>query len=109
MSYGICVGCDFEGSLKAVVAHIGRCPRYAERYQAGEDLLDPGAAYQRALAERKPAPVARAPRVAVPKVSEPSARVAPPKRSERRAAAGAADPRTAGPVTVECWEVPTPL
>jgi hypothetical protein len=104
MTRGICVGCNEEGTLKYINGHIQRCPQYAERFRSGEDILDPGEAYQRSLAGRKPAPVARQPRAPRPEVSPRPARVAAPKKAER-APAGAVE-RTPGPVSVEVWEVP---
>jgi hypothetical protein len=104
---GLCVGCDREGSLKAVNAHIGRCPEYAKRFQAGEELLDPAEAYRQRGAQRRAAPAARPVSPSRPEVSVPVATVAAPQRISRRAPAVGASERVAGPVSVEVWDVPS--
>lgn len=99
MAQGRCPGCGAVDTLKASNAHIGRCPEYAQRFLAGEDLPSPAEAFRRWSVERKPAPAPRAPRMARPEVSDSPARVAPPPKPERTG-------RVPQPVYVEYWDTP---
>ena len=114
MAQGRCAGegCGYEDTYKRALAHVGRCPAFAELYLSEpERALDPAEEYRRVAAERKPEVPARAPRPSRPEVSEAPARVStPPRPRARKAPAGDAEPpRVAGPVNVEYWDVPDKL
>jgi hypothetical protein len=113
---GRCAGCEAEGAYKAMLTHVGRCPKFAELFRNDPDrALDPGDEFRRVAAERKPEPVVAEPHVSAPEVSEVPATVPSPKKPPRRRArpaapAGVVEPeRVPGPVVVEHWVVPRGL
>lgn len=112
MAQAKCPGCGETGSSKAINSHMGGCPRYAERFAAGEEMRSPEDEFRQTAAKRAVATAPRPPRAPRPKVSDPAATVSepvPPKRTTRRSGSVGETERVPGPVNVEVWEVPQSL
>jgi hypothetical protein len=101
------VGCDFEGSYKQALAHVQRCPLFAELYvNDPERALDPALEARRVAAERKPEPPARpAPKPMPVSLPEPPKVAAPKKRGRPSLVSAVAESpaRERRPVIVEYW------